>query len=116
MAEQIVVQSSGRIVAEEVTWARSFRERSKGLIGRAPLRPGEALVLEPGSQIHTWRMTYPIDVIFCDKKWVVKHVVRAMAPRRMSRLVFGSRYVVELPAGAVSADVQRGTQLRVAAG
>jgi uncharacterized membrane protein (UPF0127 family) len=115
MAERIVVELSGRIIADEVIWAHSFRERSRGLIGRAPLRPGEALVLEPGSQVHTWRMTYPIDVVFCDKTWVVRHVVRAMAPRRMSRLVFGSRYVIELPAGAASEDVRRGTRLRLIA-
>lgn len=116
MAERIVDESSGRIIADEVSWARSFRERSKGLIGRPPLRAGEALVLEPGIQIHTWRMAYPIDVVFCDKSWVVKHVVRGMVPRRMSRLVFGSRYVIELPEGAVAKDVARGTQLRVSAG
>ena len=110
---QIAVESSGRIIAEEVAWARSFRERSKGLIGRPPLRAGEALVLEPGSQVHTWRMTYPIDVIFCDKQWTVRHAVQAMAPRRLSRFVFGSRYVIELPAGTLTDDVRRGTQLRV---
>ena len=110
---QIAVESSGRIIADNVTWARSFRERSKGLIGRPPLAAGEALVIESGTQIHTFRMSYPIDVLFCDKRWRVRHVVKAMAPRRMTRMVFGSRYVVELPAGAVPDEVKRGTQLRI---
>ena len=108
-----MVESSGRIIADQVAWARSFRERSKGLIGRPPLRQGEALVIEPGTQIHTWRMTYPIDVVFCDAEWKVRHVVRGMVPRRMTKLVSGSRYVMELPAGAVAEEVERGTQLRV---
>ena len=110
---QIAVESSGRIIAANVGWARSFRERSKGLIGRPPLAVGEALVIEPGSQIHTWRMAYPIDVLFCDRGWTVRHVVRAMAPRRMTRMVFGSRCVIELPAGAVPDEVERGTRLQV---
>ena len=113
MAESIVVGSSGRIIADRVGWARSFRERSRGLIGRPPLDEGEALVLEPGSQVHTWRMPYPIDVVFCDRQWIVRHVIRSMGPRRMSKLVFGSRYVIELPVGSVPQEVQRGTQLRV---
>jgi uncharacterized protein len=115
MAERIVVESSGRIIADRVTWARSFRERSKGLIGRPSLRNGEALVIERGAQIHTWRMTYPIDVVFCDRSWVVRHIVRSMRPRRMTRLVLGSRYVIELPAEAVADEVEKGTRLSVGA-
>lgn len=108
-----MVGSSGRIIADRVGWARSFRERSKGLIGRPPLGDGEALVLEPGSQVHTWRMAYPIDVVFCDRDWNVRHIVRSMAPRRMSKFVLGSRYVIELPAGAVPQELEPGTQLKV---
>jgi uncharacterized protein len=113
MAEQIVVESSGRIVAHEVRWARTFAERSKGLIGSPPLTPGQALVIEPATQVHTFRMSYPIDVVFVDRDWRVRHVVRKMAPRRMSKFVFGSRFVIETASEALPDEVVEGAQLRL---
>jgi len=113
MAEQIVVESSGRIVAHEVRWARTFAERSKGLIGSPPPTPGQALVIEPATQVHTFRMGYSIDVVFVDRDWRVRHVVRNMARRRMSRFVFGSRFVIETASGSLPDEVKPGAQLRL---
>jgi uncharacterized membrane protein (UPF0127 family) len=113
MAEQIVVESSGRIVAHDVRWARTLAERSKGLIGSPPPTAGQALVIEPGKQVHTFRMSYPIDVIFVDRDWKVRHVVRTMARRRMSKFVLGSRFVIEIASGSLSDEVKPGTQLRL---
>ena len=113
MADRIIVESSGRIIAHNVRWARTLAERSKGLIGSPPLAPGQALVIEPGTQVHTFRMSYPIDVVFAGRDWKVRHIVRNMKPRRMSKFVFGSRFVIELASGALPDDVQRGTQLKV---
>jgi len=113
MADQIVVESTGRIVAHDVRWARTLAERSKGLIGSPSLGDGQALVIEPGTQVHTFRMSYPIDVVFAGRDWKVRHIVRNMKPRRMTKFVFGSRFVIELASGSLSDDVQRGTQLKL---
>lgn len=113
MSDSIVVEPSGRIVASDVRWAKSLKERSKGLFAFPLLEPGQALVIEPGTQVHTFRMRYPIDVVFCDGNWVVKHVVKAMVPNRMTRFVMGARRVIELPAGATGDDVSPGVQLRL---
>jgi len=113
MAEQIVVEASGRIIAHELRWARTLVERSKGLIGSPPLSDGQALVIEPATQVHTFRMSYPIDVVFVGRDWRVRHVVRSMARRRMSKFVLGSRFVIELAPGSIPDEVQRGTQLRL---
>lgn len=82
----------------------------RGLLGRAPLTDGEALVLTPGRQVHTFGMKRPIDVVFCSREWVVLHVVRSMRPRRVSRLFWSATFVVELPAGA-AARLERGDRL-----
>jgi uncharacterized membrane protein (UPF0127 family) len=57
-------------------------------------------------------MAYPIDVVFCDRDWVVRHVVRRMRPDRISKVVFASRHVLELAAGA-AASLREGDQLSV---
>ncbi len=71
-------------------------------------------MLAGGAQVHTFGVAYPLDVVFCDRRWVVLHVARSMPPRRMSRWVRGSRHIVELPAGALPPSVVPGAELVVA--
>ena len=97
------------------SWADRSRERARGLLARPPLEEGEGLVLVAARQVHTIGMTYPIDVVFCDDGWLVKHVIRSMKPNRVSRWVLGARYVIEVPAGA-AAGVAVGDRLIVSEG
>ena len=113
MSESIVVESSGRIIAHRLRWARTFAERSRGLIGSSPPDDGHALIIEPAIQIHTFRMRYAIDVVFVGRDWRVRHVIRAMRPRRMTKFVFGARYVIETAADSLPEEVVPGTQLRL---
>ena len=108
----IEVKSSGHFLARDVRWARSWRERARGLVGSV-LRSGDALVLEPAKQVHTFRLHHPIDVVFCDRRWVVRHVVRSMAPRRVTRIVSAAQYAIELAAGSVPTEVSPGDVLVV---
>lgn len=109
----IAIEGSGRPLAETYDWARGARDRMRGLLGREPLHPGEALILDRSTQVHTFGMRYPIDVVFCDREWNVLHVVRAMRPRRLTRVVWRARYTIELPAGSVPEDLV-GRRLTVA--
>jgi uncharacterized membrane protein (UPF0127 family) len=58
-------------------------------------------------------MSWPIDVLFCNRDWEVRHIIRSMVPRRMSKFVLGGRYAIELPAGSVPPEVNRGDRLLV---
>lgn len=110
--DRITHETSGIAIADEVMWARGFAARLRGLIGR-DLEARAALVLEPASQIHTFAMAYPIDVLFCDADWSVRHVQRGLRPNRITRWVRGSRRVVELPAGSIPAELAVGDRLVV---
>lgn len=79
-------------------------------MGGPALGPGEALVIEPARQVHTFGMRYAIDVCFCDRAWNVLHIVSPLRPRRLTRWVLRARYAVETPAGAFE-GVGRGDQL-----
>jgi uncharacterized membrane protein (UPF0127 family) len=57
-------------------------------------------MLEPAKQIHTFGVSVPLDVIFCDRDLRVLHVVRSMRPGRVTRWVPRARCVFELRAGA----------------
>ena len=105
--------SSGTVVASDVKWARSFTDRTKGLLGLDALEQGSALVFEPARQIHTFGMRFPLDVVFCDSHWKVLHVVRNMSPTRMTRPVVRSHFALELAGGSLPEDVRKGETLRV---
>ena len=105
---------SGATIARRVKWARDPLARTRGLIGQRRLEPGGALIIERGGgQVHTFGMRYALDVVFCDERWLVLHVVRGLRPRRMTRWVRGCRYVVELRAGALPQDLGAGNRLEL---
>jgi len=108
-----IVSGSGHVLADRARWAVNGPERRKGLIGSAPLEPGEGLILDRAYQVHTFRMSWPIDVLFCSRDWEVRHIIRSMVPGRMSKFVLGGRYAIELPAGSLPPEVNRGDRLVV---
>ena len=110
MTERLVHERSKDVLADRIDWARTPFQRARGLIGRNALEPSEALVIGHAAQVHTFFVRYPIDVIFCGDEWKVLYVVSPMPRRRISRWVRGTRWVVELPAGA-AAGVESGDSL-----
>ncbi|MDQ3954238.1 MAG: DUF192 domain-containing protein [Actinomycetota bacterium] len=112
MPGAIVVEPSERILARDVSWARTGAQRVTGLRGRDDLGAGSALVLEPAKQVHTFGMRFPIDVVFCDSSGKVKHVVEQMSPRRVSRVVLTARYAIEMRGGSLRGVVKVGDRLR----
>lgn len=105
------ILDSGELLATRVRWARTPAARARGLLTGPPLESGEAIVLEPARQVHTFGLGYPIDVVFCDRAGRILHLVRAMRPRRVTRFVRGARYAIELPSGAVPAALRVGDAL-----
>jgi uncharacterized membrane protein (UPF0127 family) len=83
------------LAAAEVADTRAARRR--GLLGRDAI--DGALVLRPCRQVHTIRMRVPIDVVWCAADGRVLRIA-TLVPGRVSRPVFGARFVIEAAAGA----------------
>ncbi len=62
--------------------ARTFAERSRGLIGARGLPPGQGLLIEKCSAIHTFFMSFPIDAYFLDGENRLVKAVRGIRPWR----------------------------------
>jgi uncharacterized membrane protein (UPF0127 family) len=77
--------------------AASRGQRTRGLMGRDEFEG--ALVIRPCRQVHTFGMRFPIDVAFCDRSGTVLHL-SCLAPRRMSRVVWHSAFVIEARTGS----------------
>jgi uncharacterized membrane protein (UPF0127 family) len=108
MTWRILIEPTGEALATEAEWARSFFRRLRGLIGRPSLLSGQALIIEPGPQVHTFGMRDPLDVVFCTRSWRVLSVAR-LEPWRVSRFVRGAHYAIELPAGSAPAGLEGAT-------
>ena len=67
--------------------ARTFADRARGLIGTRFLPPGEGLLIEKCSAIHTFFMAFPIDATFLDRRNRIVKTVRNIKPWKF--LVWG---------------------------
>ncbi len=77
--------------------ADNFFLRLRGLIGRNPEEVG-ALLIQPCSQIHTFMMSAPIDVVYLDKSGRVLKIEQNIPPSRCQKSVKHAKAVVEFPA------------------
>lgn len=99
--QQVVLVEQGKVAAN--AWARL-----RGLLGHAPLKPGEGMLLRGEKAIHTIGMGFAIDVLFLDRAGRVVHLIPAMRPLRLSPIVANAVDVLEMPAGIIA---QTGTAL-----
>ncbi|MFI7323627.1 DUF192 domain-containing protein [Streptomyces rubiginosohelvolus] len=93
--------------------AASYRARTKGLLGRDGIEG--AMMLTPCGSVHTFRMRFPIDVAYLDRKFTVL-AVTTMKPGRLGLPRLRARHVVEAEAGAmVRWGVRPGVRLELRA-
>ncbi|MGK5549539.1 DUF192 domain-containing protein [Streptomyces sp. URMC 127] len=78
--------------------AASYRARTRGLLGRDGI--DGAILLTPAGSIHTFRMRFPIDVAYLDRRLRVLSV-RTMKPGRLGAPRLRARHVLEAEAGAM---------------
>ena len=102
------------MLAERVGVADRFWSRLRGLIGRPPLESGEALLIEPCDGVHTFFMTYALDLLFLDESDRVVVALYGMKPWRTTRR-YRARKVLELPAGTLAGiGVEAGDEIYLA--
>jgi uncharacterized protein len=95
----------GRPVAE-VEVARSWAQRSRGLLGRTGIATG--LVIEPANSLHTIGMRFTIEIAYVDRSGRVL-AVTTMRPHRLGLPRVRSRWVIETePGRLIEWGVHRG--------
>lgn len=106
--------NSGRVMAGDLQVAASLWSRARGLLGRKGLRQGEGLLIRPCLGVHTFFMSFPIDVVFLDRDNRVLATVEGLKPQRATRVLMASCGVIELPAGTVAGSGTRlGDEIKI---
>jgi len=111
---QVVNRARGTVLATRLEVAGSAAERTKGLLGRDGLAPGEGLWIVPCESVHTFFMRFAIDVLFLDASGCLIRAVRDLKPWRVCWPVWRARVVVEIPAGTVALrNIQTGIRYQL---
>ena len=95
--------SRDRVLGDRIREARGFWSRGRGLMFVSGLESGEGLVIDPCTSIHTLWMRFPLDVLYMDREGTIIRADERMRPWRIGPVFTGSRWVIELPPGTISA-------------
>ena len=111
---RVIVKKEGEIIGNQIKIAHNFFQRLIGLLGRKNLKKGEGLLLIPCRQIHTFLMSFSLDVLFLNKQGEIVALFQEIAPGRKSPLVKESYQVLELPAGTIKLkNLKKGDYLEI---
>lgn len=89
------------IVCSRGFLANTFKTRLFGLLGRSGLDPGAGLLIRPSSGVHTFGMSFPIDIVSLDKRNRVIGTFESIKAGTIRGLSLKTRSVLELPAGRI---------------
>jgi uncharacterized membrane protein (UPF0127 family) len=93
----------GTLLAAELRLALGPLARLRGLLGRPRLAAEAGLLLRPCTGVHTFFMSYPIDVLFLDAGGQILELRAELAPFRATALLLEARAVLELAPGRAAA-------------
>lgn len=91
----------GIVIGDAIGLAQTSQQRTVGLLKHKELRPGEGLWIVPCEGVHTFFMKFAIDLVYIDRRNVVRKIVPNVAPWRLS-LCLPAHSIIELPAGSIA--------------
>jgi uncharacterized membrane protein (UPF0127 family) len=97
-----LLAKSGAVLIASCQRTTNAFDRMRGLLFRAMPAPGTGLLIDPCASVHTFAMSYPIDVIYLDRDFRVMRLVEALRPWRLSACRT-ARMTLELAAGQAKA-------------
>jgi uncharacterized membrane protein (UPF0127 family) len=97
---QLVNVTLRTLIATSVEVAGSASARSRGLLGRKGLAPGEGLWICPCEAVHTFGMKFSIDLVYLDRQYRVRKIRKNVPPWRLSACLT-AHSVVELAASSL---------------
>ena len=103
-----------RSIVDKLEVAEAMGARTRGLLGHEPLRFGQGMLIRPCRWIHTFGMSFPIDVLYVSKRWRIVAVSENLRPGRIDRPVPQAWFVIEMAAGAIrDANLKVGDLLEI---
>ena len=109
---KITLDTTGEVIASEAQRANGLFAKAIGLIGRASMPSGSALIIPSCKCIHMLFMRFPIDAVFCNHEGEIVEIARNLRPWSTSPYVSKASYVIEFASG-VASGLSVGETLRI---
>ena len=93
----LLIRKNGTNVCEQGRLARSFTERTRGLMFRDNWEGMDGLLIESCNSIHMFFVRFPIVAVFLDSENKVVKVLNPIKPWRITPPYFNAKKVLELP-------------------
>jgi len=88
----------GTIVVDPCLRTSNAWDRMRGLLFRDAPKPGTGLLIDPCSSVHTFAMSYPIDVVYLNRNYQIVKTISKLSPWRVSACK-AAAMTLELAAG-----------------
>ncbi|MBR6013295.1 MAG: DUF192 domain-containing protein [Selenomonadaceae bacterium] len=99
MIKNFEIETSDGLKKLQIEIAETFFSRLRGLMGRKKLPQGHGLLLSPCSSVHMLFMKFSIDVVYVDKNFVVKKIVKNLPAWSGVSICLGAESAFEFSAG-----------------
>ena len=104
----------GTTVGDSIELADTSLKRMFGLLGKRGLDAGAGLWIKPSSGVHTFGMSFEIDVVGLDRDLKVIKLWRCLPTYRVTSVSLKMRSVLELCCGTIAqSQMQVGDQLQI---
>lgn len=100
MVAAVWLRGDVEVARSNIELARSYWQRTRGLLGRSCPSQGEGLSISPCNSIHMLFMRYAIDVVFLARDGSVLRLCAQVKPWRL-RSCWRAAEVIELAAGEI---------------
>jgi uncharacterized protein len=100
---RVVNESRQCVLGARIGVPNTLLSRLRGFIRRRPPEAGEGLFLAPCKGVHTFWMSFPLDVLLIDESGTVVAAHTDLPPGRRTPLYRSAHYALELPMGSIVA-------------
>lgn len=84
MTEGKLVAKSGAVIIDSCMRTTNIFDRLRGLLFRPTPAPNAGLLIDPCNSVHTFFMSYAIDVIYLDRDFRIVKLIENLSPWRIS--------------------------------
>lgn len=85
----------------KVETANSLWKKTIGVIGWKDFGTKNGLLLKNTNSIHTFFVSFPLDLCFLDKDMKIIHIVENLKPFSFSPIIWKARHVLEMPVDSI---------------
>lgn len=108
--------TKNRVAVENLTIAKNYLQRTRGLLGRKSIDENEGLLIINCNWIHMFFMKFPIDAVFLKANKTIYKVVKILdniKPWRLSSPIFRADSVLEIKSSTVKNIISVGDELKI---